>query len=81
EQEFVENWRDGDYPLIYRQDYENIPRVQQGMKSSAFRGARPSPVQERAVTHHHRVLRRFLQDPHADDDLGKEPLVQLPEAE
>jgi len=81
EQEFVENWKDGDYPLIYRQDYENIPKVHQGMKSSAFKGGRPSPVQERAVSHHHKVLRRFLQDPHADDDLGKEPLVDIPEAD
>ena len=52
-EEYVENWQDGDYPLIYRQDYQNIPQVHRGMKSSAFKGLRPSPIQERAVAHHH----------------------------
>lgn len=81
EHEFYENWEDGDYPLIYSQDFENIPKVHKGMKSSAFKGGRPSPVQERAVSHFHRTLRKFMQDPHADDDLGIEPLVEIPEAE
>ena len=56
-----------DWPLIYRQDLENIPRVQKGMKSRAFVGSRTSPIQERAVSNFHRSLRRFLEDPHAED--------------
>jgi phenylpropionate dioxygenase-like ring-hydroxylating dioxygenase large terminal subunit len=79
EHEVYDDWRDGDYPLIFQQDFENIPRVQKGMKSRAFKAGRPSPVQERAVSHFHRTLRRFLQDPHADDALGPEPLVELPD--
>lgn len=79
EHEVYEDWRDGDYPLIFRQDFENIPRVQKGMKSRGFRGSRPSPVQERAVSHFHRTLRRFLRDEHADDTLAPEPLVEIPE--
>lgn len=78
--EFYEDWRDGNYPLIFVQDFENIPKVQRGMKSSAFRGSRPSPIQERAVSHFHRTLRRFLADNHSDDALGAEPLVAVPEA-
>lgn len=80
EHQMFEDWRDGDFPLIFEQDFHNVPKVQQGMKSSAFRAARTSPVQERAVSHFHRTLRRFLQDPHADDDLPPEPPVAIPEA-
>lgn len=79
EREFVKDWRDGDYPLIFEQDFLNIPKVQRGMKSSAFKGGRPSPVQERAVSHFHRTLRRFLVDSHADDGLQPEPLVEIPQ--
>jgi hypothetical protein len=71
------DWRDGDFPLIFRQDFLNIPKVQRGMKSRGFRGGRPSPVQERAVSNFHRVLRRFLDDPHADDGLQPEPPVTI----
>ncbi len=73
-----DDWREGDFPLIFRQDFLNIPRVQKGMKSSAFKGSRTSPVQERAVSNFHRVLRRYLEDPHADDGLGPEPMVEIP---
>ena len=78
EAEFYEDWRDGNFPLIFRQDFLNIPRVQQGMKSSAFKGGRPSPVQERAISHFHRTLRRFLQAPRGDDVLPPDPPVSLP---
>lgn len=61
-----------DWPLIYRQDLENIPKVQKGMRSRGFKGARPNPVQERAIANFHRVLRRFMEDPRADDDLPAE---------
>jgi phenylpropionate dioxygenase-like ring-hydroxylating dioxygenase large terminal subunit len=80
EHQHFDDWRDGDFPLIFRQDFLNIPKVQRGMKSRAFRGGRPSPVQERAISHFHRTLRRFLEDPHADDALGPEPPVALPES-
>lgn len=76
EREFVPDWRSSEWPLIYKQDLENIPKIQKGMRSRGFRGARPSPVQERAISNFHRVLRRFMQDPHADDALGPEPLVR-----
>jgi phenylpropionate dioxygenase-like ring-hydroxylating dioxygenase large terminal subunit len=77
-QQHFDDWREGDFPLIFRQDFLNIPRVQKGMKSSAFKGSRTSPVQERAVSNFHRVLRRYLEDPHADDLLGPEPMVEIP---
>ncbi len=65
--EFFKEWRDFNWPRIFRQDFENIERVQKGTRSRAFLGARPSPVQERAIPGFHRALRRFLKDPHADD--------------
>jgi phenylpropionate dioxygenase-like ring-hydroxylating dioxygenase large terminal subunit len=76
--EIYEDWRDGDFPLIFEQDFRNMPKVQRGMKSRAFKGSRTSPIQERAVSHFHRTLRRFIQDPHVDDELAPEPLVEVP---
>ena len=48
----------------------NIPKVQKGLRSRAFKGARTSPLQERAISNFHRMLRRFMDDPHADDAAG-----------
>lgn len=62
--EFYDNWRDGDWGLIYEQDFVNIPEVQKGFKSRGFRGERTNPVQERAVSNFHRELRRFLLNPY-----------------
>jgi phenylpropionate dioxygenase-like ring-hydroxylating dioxygenase large terminal subunit len=74
EREFYPDWRDAEWLRIYRQDLENMPKVQKGMRSRGFRGLRPNPVQERAISNFHRVLRRFMIDPHADDGSGPEPL-------
>lgn len=71
--EFYRDWREAEWPLIYTQDFQNIPKVQKGMRSRGFKGGRTSPVQERAIANFHRVLRRFLEDPHGDDGLGAEP--------
>jgi phenylpropionate dioxygenase-like ring-hydroxylating dioxygenase large terminal subunit len=68
--EIIENWQDIEWPKIYAQDFANIPKVQKGMRSRAFKGARTSPLQERAISNFHRVLRRFMEDPHADDHTG-----------
>ena len=62
--EFYTDWHDGDWGLIYEQDFVNIPEVQKGYKSRGFDGERVNPVQERAISNFHRVLRRFLQDPY-----------------
>ena len=45
---------------ILSQDFHNMPKVQQGMKSRGFQGARPSPVQELAVIHFHRLLSEYM---------------------
>jgi hypothetical protein len=44
------------FGLIVDQDIANMARVQKGMKSRAFRFARPNPVQEVEITNFHRVL-------------------------
>jgi phenylpropionate dioxygenase-like ring-hydroxylating dioxygenase large terminal subunit len=50
-----ERWR-----LILSQDFGNMPFVQQGMKSRGFEGPRPSPVQEYAIIHFHRMLAEYM---------------------
>jgi phenylpropionate dioxygenase-like ring-hydroxylating dioxygenase large terminal subunit len=60
--EFYPDWQTATWPKIFVQDFTNIPEVQKGMHSRAFKGSRPSPVQERAVTHFHRTLREFLNE-------------------
>jgi phenylpropionate dioxygenase-like ring-hydroxylating dioxygenase large terminal subunit len=42
------------------QDFSNLLAVEQGIKSRAWRGARPNPVQEVTVWAFHRNLRRYL---------------------
>lgn len=66
--EFYENWEDGEWPRIYAQDFINIPHVQKGMKSRGFKGSRPNPLQERAITHFHRTLRAFMHEQRARED-------------
>jgi phenylpropionate dioxygenase-like ring-hydroxylating dioxygenase large terminal subunit len=46
---------------ILTQDYQNLPKVQKGMNSRGFRGARPNPKQERAVINFHRALVDFIE--------------------
>jgi phenylpropionate dioxygenase-like ring-hydroxylating dioxygenase large terminal subunit len=58
--EFYADWRDGDWPLIFRQDFANLAAVQKGLKSRGFAGARTNPVQERAIVNFHRTLREFV---------------------
>ena len=61
EREFYENWQDHDgWGLILTQDFRNLADIQQGMKSRGFAGARPSPVQERAISNFHRTLREYV---------------------
>lgn len=62
QREFYENWQDGDWPMIFRQDFSNLAAVQKGLKSRAFPGLRTNPVQERAISNFHRRLREFLRD-------------------
>ena len=65
--EFYENWTDAEWPRIYEQDFVNIPEVQKGMRSRAFKGGRPNPVQERVVTHFQRMVREFIAEGQRED--------------
>jgi len=58
--EFYEDWRDGNYPRIFIQDYENVDEVQRGMKSAGFPGALPNPLAEKVVWNLHRELREMV---------------------
>ena len=58
--EFYADWREAEWPLIFEQDFVNIPEVHKGMKSRGFSGGRANPVQERAMTNFHRNLRELI---------------------
>jgi phenylpropionate dioxygenase-like ring-hydroxylating dioxygenase large terminal subunit len=60
EVETATDWRAVDWGLILQQDFQNMGEIQQGMKSRGFKGARPNPVQERAISNFHAVLHRYL---------------------
>jgi phenylpropionate dioxygenase-like ring-hydroxylating dioxygenase large terminal subunit len=46
--------------LVLAQDFANMGGVQKGIKSRGYQGARPSPIQEGAVIHFHRVLAKYM---------------------
>jgi hypothetical protein len=69
--EFYKDWRDGDFGLIFEQDFVNVPEVQRGLKSRAFKGDRVNPVQERVLSNFHRMLRRFMIDPYDKPDIDR----------
>lgn len=59
--EFFTHWSDhDDWGEILPQDFQNLPAVQQGMKSRGFVGARTNPVQEMPISNFHRVLHEYL---------------------
>jgi Ring hydroxylating alpha subunit (catalytic domain) len=49
-----------DWPPVLQQDFTNMAAVQQGMKSSGFRGTQPNPYMERAVVNLHTNLAWFV---------------------
>ncbi|MBM3659952.1 MAG: aromatic ring-hydroxylating dioxygenase subunit alpha [Actinobacteria bacterium] len=53
-------WRERDWGTLTMQDYENVERVQRGMKSAAFRGLRLNPRQEINLLHMHRTIDEYL---------------------
>src|SRR3546814_17191984 len=62
EQEWSQDHGDVDFwGLILTQDYQNMAEVQKGMKSKAFKGAKPNPRQELAVINFHRRLADFIE--------------------
>ncbi|MFC5463099.1 aromatic ring-hydroxylating oxygenase subunit alpha [Massilia niabensis] len=77
--EFYANWREGEWPLIYKQDFVNLDQLQRGMKSRGFPGQLVSPLQERTISNFHRALRRFMQDPHDHPDPAQEAMSSAPE--
>jgi phenylpropionate dioxygenase-like ring-hydroxylating dioxygenase large terminal subunit len=57
---FVPDWNDERWPKVLREDFQNMPEVQRGLKSSGFAMARPNPKQEATVSHFHETLARFM---------------------
>jgi hypothetical protein len=53
---------------ILEQDFSNLVAVQKGLKSRAFKAARPNPVQESQVGNFHRVLHKYV---YGHDDFAK----------
>jgi hypothetical protein len=50
----------GTWGSVLPQDFSNMAAVQQGMKSMGFKGPRPNPKQERAVTALHYILADYM---------------------
>jgi phenylpropionate dioxygenase-like ring-hydroxylating dioxygenase large terminal subunit len=50
-----ETWR-----KVLMQDFGNMSEVHRGMKSRAFRGARPNPLQEQSVVNFHKTLASYM---------------------
>jgi len=57
---FHEDWTEHDWGPITTQDYENMARVQAGMKSRGFEGLRLNPRQESNLLHMHRVIDEYV---------------------
>lgn len=62
ERQVVDDVAGKSFRLIVDQDLANMRAVQRGMKSSAFKYARPNPVQEVELTNFHAHLAAFLAD-------------------
>ncbi len=52
--------KDPRWGSVLPQDFDNMAAVQQGMKSKGFKGPRPNPIQENAVTSLHRNLADYM---------------------
>jgi nitrite reductase/ring-hydroxylating ferredoxin subunit len=57
---FYTDWTERDWGVITEQDYTNLPRVQQGMKSRGCTGLWCNPRQEGNILQMHRVIDRYL---------------------
>ena len=58
---FFADWHDRNWGEITEQDYANLARVQRGMHSAGWTGARLNTRQESNVLHMHRVIDEYLQ--------------------
>lgn len=60
ENEFTPETTKEAWCLLLEQDFSNMPFVQKGMHSKAFKGPRPNPLQERGIIHFHNNLASFM---------------------
>jgi hypothetical protein len=60
EQECADDWRQVNWGLILKQDFQNMEAVQRGMKVRSFKAARTNPLKERAVSNFHQVLDNYV---------------------
>ncbi|NLR72786.1 aromatic ring-hydroxylating dioxygenase subunit alpha [Novosphingobium sp. ERN07] len=68
ELEWSQDHADTDFwGLILTQDFANVAEVQKGMKSKGFKGARPNPRQEIAISNFHRALEDFVENGYAGE--------------
>ena len=56
------DWREFAWDPVTQQDYDNLERVQRGMRDGSVEWLFPNPRQEGNVVHLHRVLDRYLFD-------------------
>jgi len=58
--EIYKSSAEGEWPLVFLQDFENFPEIQAGMKSRAFEFGRPNPIAELTCANFHYNVRRYV---------------------
>jgi hypothetical protein len=48
------------WPLVFEQDFENLPEIQAGIKSRGFEFARANPIAELTCANFHYHVRRYV---------------------
>jgi phenylpropionate dioxygenase-like ring-hydroxylating dioxygenase large terminal subunit len=60
--EYYEDWRDfKSLPPFLKQDFDNLPYMQKGVKTRGFKGAVTQPIQEALIANYHRYIVELLQ--------------------
>lgn len=65
QRQYFEDWRSqpDEIPYLLAQDLRNMEQVQKGLHSIGLKGLRPSPLQEKQISHFHQVLDGYLGEP------------------
>jgi len=58
--ESLEKWQDGQWPLVFVQDFENLPEIQAGLKSRGIQFVRLNPLSEMTCVNLHHHVRRYV---------------------
>ena len=60
EHEVYDSPEQSSWPLVFQQDFENLPEIQLGLKSRGFEFGRPNPIAELTCVNFHHHVRRYV---------------------